>query len=123
MVHELRSGYQHKGELMGLWATLTLATHWAIKKIQILGDSKVIIDWINQKGQLQAVNIEGWKLKTKDLVSKFEDISFQHIYREHNKEADQLSKRALKEPKGRLIVYHWDNGQESIPTHLNIFED
>jgi hypothetical protein len=44
---------------MGLWATLTLALLWAIEKIQILGDSKVIIDWINQKGQLQAVNIEG----------------------------------------------------------------
>jgi ribonuclease HI len=87
------AGTNTKAELMGLWASLTLASQWAIKKIQILGDSKVIIDWINQKGNLQAVNIEGWKLKTKDLVSKFEDISFQHIFREHNKEADQLSNR------------------------------
>jgi len=89
---------------MGLWATLTLALLWAIEKIQILGDSKVIIDWINQKGQLQAVNIEGWKLKTKELASNFKDISFQHIYREHNKETNLLSKRVLKEPKGRLSV-------------------
>jgi len=47
---------------MGLWATLTLASLWVMDKIQILGDSKVIIDWMNQKGLLQAVNLEGWKL-------------------------------------------------------------
>jgi hypothetical protein len=47
------AGTNTKAELMGLWATLTLATHSVIKKIQISGDSKVVIDWINQKGQLQ----------------------------------------------------------------------
>jgi ribonuclease HI len=117
------AGTNTKAELMGLWATLTLASLWAIDKIQILGDSKVIIDWMNQKGQLQAVNLDGWKLKTKELTHNFKEISFQHIYREHNKEADLLSKRALKEPKGRLTVYHWQNGEEIPPTHLNIFEN
>jgi ribonuclease HI len=116
------AGTNTKAELMGLWATLTLATLWSIEKIQVLGDSKVIIDWINQKGQLHAVNIEGWKLKTKELAITFQDISFQHIYREHNKEADILSKRALKEPEGRLSFFHWDNGTESPHTYLNIFE-
>jgi hypothetical protein len=33
-----------KRELMGVWATLTLANMWSIQKIQVLGDSKVIID-------------------------------------------------------------------------------
>jgi ribonuclease HI len=117
-----RAGTNTKAELMGLWATLTLAMLWSIEKIQILGDSKVIIDWINQKGQLHAMNIECWKLKTKELANKFKDISFQHIYREHNKEVDSLSKRALKELEGRLYVYHWDNGEESPHTYLNIFE-
>jgi len=37
-------GTNTKAELMGLWVTLTLATLWAIDKILILGDSKVIID-------------------------------------------------------------------------------
>jgi len=88
-----------------------------------LGDSKVIIDWMNHKGQLQAVNLDGWKLKTLELKKLFKEISFQHIYREHNKEAELLSKRVLKEPKGRLIIYHWHNGEEIPPTHLNIFEN
>jgi ribonuclease HI len=117
------AGTNTKAELLGLWATLTLATLWSIEKIQILGDSKVIIDWIKQQGQLHAVNIECWKIKTMELASKFKDISFQHIYRDHNKEADLLSKRALKEIKGRLSVYHWENGEESPHTYLNIFEE
>jgi hypothetical protein len=65
-----------KAELMGLWATLTMATHWSIKKLQVLGDSKVIIDWINHKGQLHATNFEGWKLKTRELTTSFQDIKF-----------------------------------------------
>jgi ribonuclease HI len=117
------AGTNTKAELLGLWATLLLATLWSIDKIKILGDSKVIIDWIKQQGQLNSVNIECWKLKTLDLASKFKDISFQHIYREHNKEADLLSKRALKETKGRLSVFHWENGEESSHSFLNIFED
>jgi hypothetical protein len=86
-----------------------------------LGDSKVIIDWINQKGQLHAVNIEGWKLKTKELAT-FQDINFQHIYRDYNKEVDFLSKRALKEHEGRLSFFLWENGTESQHSNLNIFE-
>ena len=39
-------------ELMGVWATLTLANMWSIQKIHVLGDSKVIIDWLNQKSNL-----------------------------------------------------------------------
>jgi hypothetical protein len=38
------AGTNTKAELMGMWVTLTLASLWAIDKIQILGDSKVIID-------------------------------------------------------------------------------
>jgi len=111
-----------KAELMGLWATLTLANHCSIEKFQVLGDSKVIIDWINKKGRLHAVHFEGWKLKTIELVTIFQDISFHHIYRDHNKEADSLSKRALREPKGRLTFFHWESGIESQHSHLNIFE-
>jgi ribonuclease HI len=84
---------------MGLWATLTLASLWSITNLQVLGDSKVIIEWINLKGNLHSANLECWKQKTKDLAKTFNDIRFQHIYREHNKEADSLSKRALKEIK------------------------
>jgi hypothetical protein len=69
------------------------------------------------------VNLDGWKSKIKNLSHHFKDLNFQHIHRELNKEADALSKRALNEPKGRLSIYHWENGKESLHSHLNIFEN
>jgi len=89
-----------KAELMGIWATLTLASHLTLPKLQAMGDSKVIIDWLNDRGQLQTSSIEGWKIRTKDLLKNFQAISFHHIYREFNKEADKISKQALLEHEG-----------------------
>jgi len=77
---------------MGVWATLTLANILSIQDLKILGDSKVVIDWLNHKGRIQTIDIEGWKLRTMELTTLFQEIIFQHIFREFNKEEDQLSK-------------------------------
>jgi hypothetical protein len=63
-------------------------------------------------------------LETKNdgVGKKLKDINFQHIYRDHNKEVDALSKRELNEVEGRLSVFHWDNGKESPTSFINIFE-
>jgi ribonuclease HI len=47
------SGTNSKAELMGAWATLFLANLLSLPKIQILGDSKVIIEWLNDKSELR----------------------------------------------------------------------
>jgi ribonuclease HI len=89
-------GTNTKAELLGLWASLTLASSWSINHLLVLGDSRVIIDWITQKSNLHSVHVECWKQKTLDLSKHFIDIKFQHISRTHNSEAGALSKRALK---------------------------
>jgi hypothetical protein len=79
------------------------------------------MDWLNQKYNIQAVNIEGWKRRTRQLASSFQRIYYQHIYRESNEEADKLSKRALSATKGRLNYYSWDGGVESSHQFIKIF--
>jgi hypothetical protein len=81
----------------------------------------VIIDWLNDKGQLKACSIEGWKIRTKDLIKNFQAISFHHIFREFNKEADQLSKKALLEPEGKISYYLWEPGGAGPMNHLAMF--
>jgi ribonuclease HI len=115
-------GTNTKAELMGLWASLTLASFWSLNHLHVLGDSRVIIDWINRKCNLQSIHVEGWKQKTQQLSKLFTDINFHHIPRSHNTEADALSKRALSEVVGRLSIYHCDRGQESPISSINIFE-
>jgi ribonuclease HI len=90
-------------------------------EIQLLGDSKAIIDWLKKKGNLQAINIEGWKRKTSELVATFRDITFQHIYRETNRVADRLSKHALLTSSGSLFYYPWDGESARTVQHFDIF--
>jgi ribonuclease HI len=114
-------GTNTRAELLGVWATLMLATHLSFQRLQVLGDSKVVIDWLSKRGRLQASAIEGWKSRIKELIKPFQEISFEHIYREYNKEADLLSKQALWEPEGRITYYKWDNGTEGPRRHLSLY--
>jgi hypothetical protein len=78
---------------MGAWATLFLADHLSIHQLQVLGDSKVIINWLNKKSNLCVSSLDGWKQRIELLRKKFRAINFYHIYREFNKEADEQSKK------------------------------
>jgi ribonuclease HI len=114
-------GTNTKAELVGVWASLSIAKILYIQHIQVLGDSKIVIEWLKQNGNLQAINIEGWKHIIRDLASSFQGISFQHIFKESNEEAYFLSKQALTAPRGRLTYYYWD-GVMVGPTHqIQIF--
>jgi ribonuclease HI len=115
-------GSNTKAELLGLWATLLIASYWSLDHIQVFGDSKVIIDWINGKCDLHSSHVEGWKPKTQLMARSFSDITFRHLPRSFNSEADALSKRALSHEVGRLYIFHSDRGQASPTTYLNLFE-
>jgi ribonuclease HI len=114
-------GTNTKAELLGLWATLYLASRWSLNHLHILGDSSVIVNWINHNHNLRSIHIEGWKQQTRELFNTFTDIKIQHISRAHNTEADALSKRALGDVIGKLSVFHCDNGKESYISTIIIF--
>jgi len=114
-------GTNTKTKFLGIWATLTLATHLSLPNILAFGDSKVIIDWLNDKGQLKACAIEGWKIRTKSLIKNFQAINFHHIVREFNKDEDQLSKVALHESEGKISFYLWEPGGAGPMKHFSMF--
>jgi len=100
---------------------LFLANLLGIQWMQTFGDSKVIIEWLNEKGKLDIVAIEGCKKCTNLLCKKFHALTFHHIFREFNKEADMLSNEALLSPAGRLTFYQWEPGGGGETKHLDIF--
>jgi ribonuclease HI len=116
------AGTNNRAELLGLWAALYLASVWSISHLHVLGDSRLIIDWISQKSKLQSVHNDSWMDKSLKLVKTFSEVSFHHIPRSFNTEADVLSKRALKGAVGRLSMFHRDGGIESPSTSINVFE-
>jgi hypothetical protein len=74
---------------MGVWATLYIAKYLSISKLQVLGDSKVIINWLNKKGNLCVSALEGWKQRIIVLKEKFLVTNFYHILHDFNKLADE----------------------------------
>jgi hypothetical protein len=66
----------------------------------IVGDSKVAIDWINDRSNLNLIYLASWKEQIRCLKEKFEEIKFMHVHREYNTVADKLSKKALNNPLG-----------------------
>jgi ribonuclease HI len=77
-------GSNTRAELLGAWATLTLAYRLDIEQLQVLGDSKIVIDWINNKCNLFVTSLTGWMEKIRSLMPLFKDLKFEHIYREEN---------------------------------------
>lgn len=45
--------------LLGVWATLNLAARINLEALQIFGDSKIIIDWLNCREKLQVISLFG----------------------------------------------------------------
>jgi hypothetical protein len=44
-------------ELLGVWATLHLASIPIIEHLQLIDDSRVIIDWLNHNNKLQSITL------------------------------------------------------------------
>jgi ribonuclease HI len=82
-------------EILGAWAALSLAHRVSIIDFHVIGDSKIVIEWLNNKGYLRVISIDCWKEKIKELFNHFSIITFAHVYREENLEDDILSKNAL----------------------------
>ena len=84
-------------EYKALISGLLMAKEKGIKDLEVYGDSKLVIEQVTGH----------WKVKSRSLVTfhreicalllerPFETISFQHIYRKHNKRADELANEAL----------------------------
>jgi hypothetical protein len=51
-------GTNTRVELLGVWALLTLASRLHILDLQVFGNSRIIIDWLNKKGNLQVIKLE-----------------------------------------------------------------
>jgi hypothetical protein len=86
-----------------------------------MGDSKIIIDWLSRKGSLQVISLDCWKDKITDIFTSFQNISFNHVYREENKEADNLSKQALSRDPGKLIYFQCIEENEGPHCFLDLY--
>lgn len=114
------TGSNMKAELLGTWASLNLARRLHIVDLLLLGDSKVIVDWLNGQADLKAAALESWKERTIEISHCFRNLNVTHIYREDNSEADSLSKLALLMPPGQLRYTKWVEGHAGPTINIRL---
>jgi hypothetical protein len=106
---------------LGAWALLTLASRLFITDLHVKGYSMIVIDWLRDKGHLQVISLESWKERLVDLIKLFQHISFDHVYREDNLEADNLSKQALHKQPGKIFYFQCVEEHEGPPLSIDLF--
>ena len=62
----------------------------------VQGYSSTIVNWLNSKATLSAMNLDHWRDGIFEIRQNFLSLDLRHVYREKNMCADDLSKDALK---------------------------
>jgi len=112
-------GTNTKAKLLVSWATLILVVRLNIEVIQVIGHSKIIIEWLKDRGKLQISSLMGWMDRINKLKKYFKEVHCTHVYRELNMEADFLSKKALSKTEGKIKYNLWVDGTE---VHSHFFK-
>lgn len=111
----------HELEVVGLWCLLTCALKCGIRHLQVLGDSQVVINWISGEASVSSLELHHWFFNTRRLMNDFTFLSFNHIFRKLNIEADALSKREIGAMDSRLCVLLLSVGLCSRSGYLDLF--
>jgi ribonuclease HI len=114
-------GTNTRDELLGVWASLTLASQLSITDLVVHGDSKIVIDWLNRKGALQVVTLDCWKDRISDLIKLFRTITFPIFSEKITKRLTCLSKQALQKQPGNIAYNLWEDGHEGPTLFLNLY--
>jgi ribonuclease HI len=89
-------------EYSGLILGLKSAAKLKIQKLLIEGDSQLIINQLKGVYQVKNANLQALYRKTQKLLKKIPNYELNHIPRESNKMADELSNIAMKETKSKV---------------------
>ena len=92
----------NKAELAALHKVLDLAINSNISQLQVFGDSKMVVDWVNKKIQINAPHLQQLLRAIRRILDLFLGFNITHIYKELNMEPNGLSKLTLLLAPGHL---------------------
>jgi probable phosphoglycerate mutase len=78
-------------EYNGLIAALQWAVDRDLTQLAVKGDSLLIIEQMRGNYKVKNEGLKPLHLKARMLVMQIGNVTFEHVRREHNKEADRLS--------------------------------
>jgi hypothetical protein len=81
-------------EYEALLRVLKIAIETGIKRIDVRGDSQLVIDYVMKNASCHDNKMEAYCNTVRALEDKFYDIELNHVPRRHNEEANELAKIA-----------------------------
>lgn len=82
-------------EYMALILGLKRAKAMGIKELEVFGDSELVVKQVNGDYQVKAENLKPLHAEARLLLRGFADATIQHVRREENGAADEMSNRAI----------------------------
>lgn len=97
-------GNSSEGEYLALIAVLQEAVRRQPEKLQVYGDSRVVIDDVRQAGNKGASGLQHYCIEVRQLLMQLKTVTLTWIPRHRNAEADALSQQAIASiaPGGRI---------------------
>ena len=93
-------------EYRGLIAALQWAVEQQRHAVAVKGDSLLIIEQMRGNYKVKHEGLKPLYLQARMLVMQIGDVTFAHVPREQNKDADRLSNVGMDANKPRLIALH-----------------
>ena len=82
-------------EYQGLLAALDYALGHGYTRLRVMTDSELMARQISGRYKVRSIDLQPLYDKARALISRLEGFSIQHVYREHNREADGLANQAM----------------------------
>jgi len=89
----------NRAEYLALIEGLTAAAEWKPDRLEVLLDSKLVVEQINGRWKIKHADLQVLAGQAQALLKAFPSVTLSYVPREKNKGADALANRAIDEYK------------------------
>jgi len=93
-------GTNNQAEYLGLIIGLEVAIQKGIKNLIIQGDSMLVVKQVSGLWKVKDLKLQESHKKVKKLLESFTYFKINHVYRDNNKEADELTNEVARTKAG-----------------------
>ena len=106
LIEELYGGLgvatNNVAEYNGLLAALKWAVDHGQQKVQVRADSELLVKQMRGEYRVKHPGLQPLAARARLLIGQLDDVTFQHVRREQNKEADRLSNLGMDQAEAAL---------------------
>ena len=89
-------------EYNGLLAALKWAVDHDERDVQVRADSELLVKQMRGEYRVKHAGLQSLVARARLLIGQLDDVTFEHVRREQNKEADRLSNIGMDESEANL---------------------